>query len=415
MAHQDLRYLQNVIRSPALRHETMIKIGDERLNFNKRAETFKEKLRKKIDEFVKSSYLLPEKELKKKLEERHRIARQTINKEHQKSQKRIRQLIENAINKQHREQQKQKQTLPVLLGSGGYSKVYRISQEKIKKVPTHAQGSSRHTTILQSYKNQQTILNDLKRYPEISLLKEKIGHYPFPNVYNFQGAGLTMQYLGKTDLFDMVVKDRNLLPKIATIANQLIQILIYLSKHYIVHRDIKPENIMVVQKNGQIQIKLIDFGNACKTQDHNCMNKVFGTIDYWSPEIICARANRTAYAMSAYNMSAYDVWCVGMVMYFILYRTHPKNVYYKNHGLHQQMSKKSVQQQLSYLYCQQQLSSFPNDVFKITFQTPDNLNILMYKNIMEKLLRFNPTLRLAGFSTTLKKIEETPRNIFLKN
>lgn len=62
--------------------------------------------------------------------------------------------------------------------------------------------------------------------------------------------------------------------------NKLVQAVKHCHDNDIMHRDIKPDNVLVnTDKDGNIQdLKLIDFGLACKISDKNSQNtKVVGS------------------------------------------------------------------------------------------------------------------------------------------
>lgn len=75
----------------------------------------------------------------------------------------------------------------------------------------------------------------------------------------------------------------------------------------IVHRDIKPENILIEERQGNIQIKLCDFG-LCEL--NNQVDKICGTLGFIAPEIILTERSD--------NGKMTDVWSLGCVILFLL-------------------------------------------------------------------------------------------------
>ena len=56
----------------------------------------------------------------------------------------------------------------------------------------------------------------------------------------------------------------------------------------IVHRDIKLENILIdsIDENGNIHIKITDFGLSKKVSKTSKMNKRLGSSHYMAPEVL---------------------------------------------------------------------------------------------------------------------------------
>ena len=92
----------------------------------------------------------------------------------------------------------------------------------------------------------------------------------------------------------------------AHIIYQILSAILYCHSHSIVHRDIKPENIMI---DKDLNIKLIDFGTACKFNPEEGMQHVIGTLMYMAPEVLKKE--------SVYNQSS-DMWSIGILMYVML-------------------------------------------------------------------------------------------------
>jgi serine/threonine protein kinase len=75
----------------------------------------------------------------------------------------------------------------------------------------------------------------------------------------------------------------------------------------IVHRDLKPENFMMVSKEDDSAVKLVDFGFAATATENN-LHGVLGTPMYMAPEI---------YQDGAYGKPV-DMWAMGVIFYIIL-------------------------------------------------------------------------------------------------
>lgn len=92
---------------------------------------------------------------------------------------------------------------------------------------------------------------------------------------------------------------------------QLVNGLKFLYERNIVHRDIKPENILLT--NNRRVLKIADFGFAKKSKDNSLYDTVCGSPLYMAPEIT---------GQNYYNKQT-DLWSVGMVLYEMLYGSHP--------------------------------------------------------------------------------------------
>jgi serine/threonine protein kinase len=90
--------------------------------------------------------------------------------------------------------------------------------------------------------------------------------------------------------------------------SQILLAIEFLHTYKIIYRDLKPENI-VLDANGYI--KLTDFGLAKEniTDDSGCTQTFCGTPEYLAPEII--RGDK-------YGKSV-DVWCMGILLYEMLF------------------------------------------------------------------------------------------------
>lgn len=80
--------------------------------------------------------------------------------------------------------------------------------------------------------------------------------------------------------------------------------------HNIIHRDIKMENFLVQQinDNGEIQIKLSDFGLACKFDPANPPTSKCGSLSSVAPEILCQENHDTKV----------DCWSLGVLLFELL-------------------------------------------------------------------------------------------------
>ena len=66
---------------------------------------------------------------------------------------------------------------------------------------------------------------------------------------------------------------------------QVLQAITYCHQRQICHRDIKPENIVLVNENS-LDVKLIDFGSACRINPLEEMGRLEGTVIFMAPELL---------------------------------------------------------------------------------------------------------------------------------
>ena len=92
---------------------------------------------------------------------------------------------------------------------------------------------------------------------------------------------------------------------------QLINGLKFLHLHNFIHRDIKPKNILLT--NGGKTLKIADFGFAKIVNEQLIKEKMCGSPLYMAPEIM---------NNDVYNDQS-DLWSVGLILYEMIYGTHP--------------------------------------------------------------------------------------------
>ena len=190
-----------------------------------------------------------------------------------------------------------------LLGSGAFGKVWLVHHKDIDR--------DFAMKIIKKRKNRS---NDEKEIlNEIEILK-KLDHPKILKVIDFYSTTkkyyIITEYCPEGELFNEIIKvgkfDEG---QAAFIINQILKAVTYCHKMNIIHRDIKPENIMITnrEKNGCLQVKLIDFGTAKIFEKGVQENKYVGSSYYMAPEVIKRKYDEKC-----------DLWSIGVILYILL-------------------------------------------------------------------------------------------------
>ncbi|GLD99131.1 hypothetical protein PINS_up007849 [Pythium insidiosum] len=118
------------------------------------------------------------------------------------------------------------------------------------------------------------------------------------------------------------------IPTALSLTTQLASALAFMSSSArgLIHRDLKPENILVVEQDGKLALKIIDFGSAELTASSSPSSSssasaspqkpsmtLSGTRCYWPPEVL--RQQETSAAM--------DMWALGCILFIMISGRHP--------------------------------------------------------------------------------------------
>jgi serine/threonine protein kinase len=125
---------------------------------------------------------------------------------------------------------------------------------------------------------------------------------------------IMMEYLSGGNLIDKIMHvkyfDEN---RARDVIKSILSAIGYCHERGIVHRDIKPDNILLENgPQGQMKVKLTDFGLAAKTKGDTCM-VMCGSLPYLAPEIV----------IGARYGKAVDIWALGVTTYVILCGSFP--------------------------------------------------------------------------------------------
>ena len=190
-----------------------------------------------------------------------------------------------------------------LLGSGAFGEVWLVHHKDLER--------DFAMKIIKKRKNKAS--DDKEIINEISILK-KLDHPKILKVIDFYSTlkkyYIITEYCPEGELFNEIIKvgkfDEG---QAAFIINQILKAVSYCHKMNIIHRDIKPENIMITnrEKNGCLQVKLIDFGTAKIFERGQQENKYVGSSYYMAPEILKRQYNEKC-----------DLWSIGVILYILL-------------------------------------------------------------------------------------------------
>ena len=190
-----------------------------------------------------------------------------------------------------------------VLGSGAFGEVWLVHHKDLDR--------DFAMKIIKKRKNKSSDEKEILN--EIEILK-KLDHPKILKIVDFYSTlkkyYIITEYCPEGELFNEIIK----LGKFdeghsAFIINQILKAVTYLHKMNVIHRDLKPENIMITnrEKNGCLQVKLIDFGTAKIYEKGHSESKYVGSSYYMAPEIIKRNYDEKC-----------DLWSIGVILYILL-------------------------------------------------------------------------------------------------
>lgn len=170
------------------------------------------------------------------------------------------------------------------LASGGMGRVLKVRHRQLNQFfAAKVLSQTADPELTQRLLREARILCKLK-HPNIVGVHAVIGDQR-------EGCVLVMDYLEGDSLASLIKQGRLSLEDARQLAIQICDGLHCAHQNGILHRDLKPANVMVVEKDGIRQAKLIDFGIAKSSQSQRLTRTgtVIGSPVYMSPEQIVGK------------------------------------------------------------------------------------------------------------------------------
>ena len=189
------------------------------------------------------------------------------------------------------------------IGSGTFGKVYKVLH-----------------TVTNQYRAMKVVKIDTINYQdddktflkEIEMLSQ-LDHPSIIKIYEYYSDDLHYYVITELaqggELYDQIYNIHNYgEADAAVIMKQLLSVVCYIHSKGIVHRDLKPENILLeTKKEGDLSIKIIDFGTSNYFDKTQKLTLKVGTPYYIAPEVL----------KKEYNQKC-DIWSCGVIMYVLL-------------------------------------------------------------------------------------------------
>jgi serine/threonine protein kinase len=190
------------------------------------------------------------------------------------------------------------------LGSGGMGHVYeaehRILSGKRVALKVLHESLRKRTGMNERFLQEARVAAGL-RHPNVVVVEDVESDARF-------GAVMVMELLSGTTVAERLRGGPMPHAQVALLARQALDALELAHTRGIVHRDIKPANLFLVEKDGQLSLKVLDFGIA----GEGSSGTFEGTPRYASPEQLAGDAGRQS-----------DLYSLGITLYEMLTGEYP--------------------------------------------------------------------------------------------
>lgn len=184
------------------------------------------------------------------------------------------------------------------LGSGTFSKVFRVKQKNTNKEFALKQMESSKCSQMQANNEfiQTVACNSENLVKNFAL-------------YYYDQKYFILQELMHSTIRDYIINNESIPEDVCLyIIKETLQGLNYLHKDFIIHRDIKSENLYISFDG---QVKVGDFGTVAQlTQEKELRETLAGTPLYLAPEVVKGERYSTKV----------DIWAIGIVAYELVYK-----------------------------------------------------------------------------------------------
>ena len=193
------------------------------------------------------------------------------------------------------------------IGGGGFGSVF-----KAEDVNT----PGRIVAIKELHKKHTRNPVIKQRFFQEAVAMARLDHPNLPRLFTFgEDNGcyyLVMEFISGKTLRDELHDNGPARPELAlSIVSQLLEALSYAHHNGIIHRDLKPDNIILVDENGSLKIKVLDFGIARMVggESLTLAGEGFGTPTYMSPERMTGESG---------DDPRVDIYAAGIILYEML-------------------------------------------------------------------------------------------------
>jgi len=211
-------------------------------------------------------------------------------------------IIEQKITNEEGELQVRRYAKGRLLGKGGFARVYELQNLHTKQ--KYAAKVIPKSTLTKP-RTKQKLYSEIKIHRSLShknIVKFEQYFEDFENVY------ILLELCNNETLSELIRRRKKLTElEVQFYVAQLLEVLEYVHSQSVIHRDLKLSNLFL---NEKLQLKLGDFGLACKLERENQLrHTICGTPNYIAPEILEEKQGHS------YPV---DIWSVGVIIYTLL-------------------------------------------------------------------------------------------------